>query len=305
MKKSILIFIILFSPNIFCQKGTLNTGSNIDSSRTALHSEKLDTVQVRIVNSTKEDSLVVKLLMILLPSIIVAFFSWLLSRNQSYRNTFFELLNQQKGILDNIEITIGELNEEGKIEKHATYKGIQYFEFIERKMHELYRQVMISKPSFYNDPNAQSILEAEFKKIDLTKDTSASNSKIEMEQMLKSVYDIQVENALSVHIYGFVFKKYSKELRKYFRHLFNIIKFIDQTNFLYGKQKLINFIQARMSDSELFVLFYNGLIFPKMHNYINTYNLIDNLTKETLLNADHEKFYNVKLKSNRNEINKS
>lgn len=115
------------------------------------------------------------------------------------------------------------------------------------------------------------------------------------------------ERKKSLIAYNYLFNKHINLLGHYFRHLYNILEFVEK----YAndksderKKEIINkysqFIQAQLSNSELALLFYNGLKFDNMYQKICDFNLIENLAKEELIKEGHTKFYPVKIKSKNN-----
>jgi len=104
--------------------------------------------------------------------------------------------------------------------------------------------------------------------------------------------------------YFIVFNKHINKIGHYFRHLFNILTFIEdfskkQSSPKQQKEildKYSKLVQAQLSVAELLLLFYNGLLFPKMKKAINTFNLIENLKEKNLIRNTHKEFYRVKIK---------
>jgi hypothetical protein len=104
------------------------------------------------------------------------------------------------------------------------------------------------------------------------------------------------------------FEIYHNQLGHYFRHLFHVLCFIDrnQTNELSVgglnddeigeiKQKYTfysNIVQSKLSSSEMYLLFYNGLCFPKMKALVEKYKILENLAVEDLgFHQSHASLY--------------
>lgn len=71
----------------------------------------------------------------------------------------------------------------------------------------------------------------------------------------------------------------------YIRYLYNIIKFVDTSNFDDSvKDRYITILRAQLSDAELLMLFYNALTEQgtPFKAYILKYNLLDNLPKNRI-----------------------
>ena len=117
--------------------------------------------------------------------------------------------------------------------------------------------------------------------------------------------------------YAFFFRKY-EGVGYYFRHIYQILKFIklteDEKIKLLGrkvsKQDKVNihnqfrqyaqFIQAQMSKEELCLLFYNSFTFEKAQNLIIHYDLLENLTIQNLIKKEHNCISELKLKDMNN-----
>lgn len=110
------------------------------------------------------------------------------------------------------------------------------------------------------------------------------------------------------------FDRYHNYLGHYFRLTYHILnhlctnielelgsgKNISERKYVIKKyQHYADILQSQMSSSELFLMFYNGLCFPKSKKLIERFRLLENLSKEDL--ADPEYHYNLykkfKLKS--------
>lgn len=81
----------------------------------------------------------------------------------------------------------------------------------------------------------------------------------------------------------------------YFRHLYTILKFIKQNEWL-GKNeqyKYATFVRATLSRYELVMLYYNGFFHPKMKSLMEEYCLLNNLRRELLpLCYENRRFLN-------------
>lgn len=71
----------------------------------------------------------------------------------------------------------------------------------------------------------------------------------------------------------------------YFRHLYTILKFIDQNDWLEaeGQYKYATFVRATLSRYELVMLYYNGFFHPKMKKMMEKYCMLNNLRPELLV----------------------
>lgn len=120
--------------------------------------------------------------------------------------------------------------------------------------------------------------------------------------------------------YRFIFTHYHNHIGHYFRNLYQVLTFLSirkhdyciveepdtsitvegvPSNYYSISVSIDNYaeyIQAQMSSSELFLLFYNTLCFDKMKMRIEEFELLENLCVEDLLDESHQQFYNFKLK---------
>jgi uncharacterized membrane protein len=99
----------------------------------------------------------------------------------------------------------------------------------------------------------------------------------------------ELKKSLAAHDH--LWKSYQNDLAHYYRYLYNIIRFINESDV--NKTRYIRILRAQLSDFELLVLFYNGL-FPlaaKFKEYVEFFTLFDNLPKDLLFDGCHEQFY--------------
>lgn len=70
----------------------------------------------------------------------------------------------------------------------------------------------------------------------------------------------------------------------YFRHLYTILKFITENEWLGAEKqyKYATFVRATLSRYELVMLYYNGFFHPKMKQMIERYTMLNNLRRDLL-----------------------
>ncbi|RJE71495.1 putative phage abortive infection protein [Reichenbachiella sp. MSK19-1] len=93
--------------------------------------------------------------------------------------------------------------------------------------------------------------------------------------------------------YNEFFNENVSDLGHYFRNLYHIIKFIDQSD-IENKKRYTNFVRAQLSSGELAIIFYNCLSDygnKKFKPLIERYSLLKNRDQGLLLNVDHEGEY--------------
>ncbi|RFB82347.1 hypothetical protein B5K08_32140 [Rhizobium leguminosarum bv. trifolii] len=99
------------------------------------------------------------------------------------------------------------------------------------------------------------------------------------------------EMARSKSAYSGLWNVFQKDLAHYYRFLYNLIRFVNQSKF--PKTKYMRIVRAQLSDFEMAIIFYNVATTDRARfkEYIEFYTLFDNLPKSLLLNASHESFF--------------
>jgi len=103
------------------------------------------------------------------------------------------------------------------------------------------------------------------------------------------------ESALINSAYDEFFKKYQAEIGHYYRNLYNLIKFVKESE-IENKKRYTNIVRAQLSSYELSVLFYNCIHDvgrKKFKPLIEEFELLENMDFEILINPrEHIPFYN-------------
>ncbi|MBN7816924.1 putative phage abortive infection protein [Algoriphagus pacificus] len=221
---------------------------------------------------------------------------------QQFENTFFNLLKVQQDIRHGLLQSFSNLEE-------PNYDSLEldFFEALENDLKSVYKKItkIISQKNRSNSYVVQNIQKL-----------------MESEEVDRIEY-VDSEEKRARMAYYIVFNNYHNQLGHYFRHLYHILDFIDQKEEMEvvsealstfkgdyegakikidGKstegehikkryRKFINLIQAQMSSTELLLLFYNGICFPKMKRLIMKYDFLENLSENDLLNIDHRVLY--------------
>lgn len=197
-------------------------------------------------------------------------------RNQQFETTFFNLLKNQTELRKSL------INQDNEMFNREKYESIEFLDFIKERM-------IISRNSLeYHLEN----FTAE-NKIQLDKDYSDDYSKIFNEPDKKCKI-----------IYKRIYSRYNEKLSHYFRHLHHILVFLkenEQREIALGLsspetikkkyQKYANYIQAQLSGSELFLIFYDALFFNKFRKLVRYFKLIENLNINELLYKVDIEFY--------------
>ncbi len=176
---------------------------------------------------------------------------------QRFENTFFQMLSLHNEIVEGLVIN----NKDNRL---YTVKGVKdYPNAIERASK---RDVFISLMKF-------------MKKI---YDLNYKDSKYEYSENILPIYE-------------FIYKNFNGLLGHYYRNLYRIFVFLDEAELSdKEKEKYGKIIRAQFSDSELLMLFYNGLSDSgrNFEKYIERFALFDNLPRDSLLSKEsHSRFY--------------
>lgn len=213
---------------------------------------------------------------------------------QQFENTFFSLLRVQQDIRSSVERIDKRYLADGSLEV-IVHKGFTFFELLREEMVQTKRRLTDVKEK-------------------IAKGEEVKNLKLLMIQYkFDTIEDLSNEEKVSRCCYINLFNKYHTQLGHYFRNLYHLLKFLyeyESEEFVHtvtqtsniviteGLKKTIEvktrkkykiyaeFIQAQMSSSELFLLFYNAVFFSKMKEFVYHYDLIENLAQEDLLNPE-------------------
>ena len=278
-----------------------------------LSTEENKPISVIIDNIPEPESGWVEVFKIVFATVIGGLILWLFqyftqvkqNRKQEFENRINSYLEHQQYILNDIKVDVSISQGTYSPEKWNRYEGRDFFIFSRYLLREMY--------SFLLQPYAvQEFAER------LATDVITVDSLVQLHDEFPFRNELDdgeyiptkdKELQISRLLYEFYFTHYKDHIGHYFRHLYNILDYISEKKKMFGRkskepQFLADMIQARLSAAELFMLFYNGIIpgFKKMYNEITTYNVIENLAKQDLLNPDiHPDFYpECKMKSMEN-----
>lgn len=239
-------------------------------------------------------------------------------KTQQFENTFFNLLKNQNEIRLNTELKQTKYNYK-TLEYDYTYlRGYSTFEEIKTYMIQA-KQTMDN-----NISKAESAL---------AEDSNSNQASVEeylekFHRQYSFTYDELKSNPLlkSKILFKLTFNKFSNQLSHYFRNIYHILLYVkeseeqelslnltnkftgDKAAILFNNENLeekkikrkykkySQFLQAQMSSTELLLLFYNALFFPKSKKLVQYYNLVENLNLDDLLypeidNDNYLKYY--------------
>ncbi|MDK1234414.1 putative phage abortive infection protein [Cronobacter turicensis] len=110
-------------------------------------------------------------------------------------------------------------------------------------------------------------------------------------------FSLQTDIYLCAERFQKYFKRRSSNFSHYYRYLYNLFKFIDESSIDdSSKKKYANILRAQISNYELMMLYYNGISKHglKFRSYIEEYSLFDNLPVDRLISDVHVLFYDAK-----------
>ncbi len=206
---------------------------------------------------------------------------------QQFENSFFNLLRIQSDIRNELHVRSRILKKDGTRVNESTFKGKDFFNLILN--HLTFINLSFEELMYYSSPVPGTAYVNNLYLINLdygiTRDQHHKNLELTKEEKAKESYLI-------------IYNSYLNELGHYFRHLYNILIFIQDFSKNYKEERKVELmkkysklVQAQLSDSELSVLFYNGLLFPNMKVAIINHDLIENLNSNSLIEKDHIDFY--------------
>lgn len=248
----------------------------------------------------------------------------LLQRQEQFKTTFFQLLQEQREITNSLysSYEVVKLNEPTVTQKIAV-KGQQFFRmgtFVLRNLFESMEYGCYCHS--YNPEEIEQLIikyesESDYDNyLENEQDNlhSFSLSSIKKEScfcFLNDKYKITSEEFESYkrmdikQKIDFVYRRFfnvHEECGYYFRHLYRILYFVRRSedeelngveDFAVRQQiskryfELVQFVQAQMSTKELLMVFYNSFSFPKLRDLLIKYNILENLTVENLIDFSH------------------
>lgn len=228
---------------------------------------------------------------------------------QNFENTFFNMLKVHQGLKNHIAYIQSEknawcgnyLNIEGNVPKKIPYSGRQFFKLAEEEFRCFWKY---ENPEYFDITDLIAVRHKKY------------GYKLENHPKIK-VYDPAdgqfVNHSVEEHLsfitelkYPFFWDQYKYYLGDYFRNIYNILKYISESKQreLNQKKKSVkeeeeikekyknyaDILQSQLSLSELFLNFYNALMYPNMKRYIEEFDFIENLYVSNLLHPKHAEF---------------
>ena len=248
---------------------------------------------------------------------------------QQFENTFFGLLQTQKELKKDlfckVKIIIPTEHQNDYTFNYVEYNSKLFFHYIIQELHKLYQIYTRETYNIWNDNLARLQIDdlnnqaeyykqeeemfnysTEFYKVFNELNLSYTTSFYQVkEKTINATKNKESEEFICCSIYGHILLTYQEQLGHYFRHLYNIVKFLDsekEKNLAEIKNEknrkeeeavnkrfanYFSFIHSILSTSELTILFYNSMLFPKAKELYVKYGMFNNLLKTNLIKQEH------------------
>lgn len=114
--------------------------------------------------------------------------------------------------------------------------------------------------------------------------------------------DVVMHERIISEAYGKVAVQSIDDFAHYYRNLYHILRFVDQSNLIKDKERIeyIKFVRAQLSDVELVTIFYNSLTtvhlngkevaelgYPKMTRLLMKYDILQNMNPRSVIHPIH------------------
>lgn len=176
-------------------------------------------------------------------------------KQQKFENTFFQMLNLFHSIINSSEIRSGI--------RDVTHSGRDCFKYFVRELKKEENNTLQSLNSFDNLHDFNQEIR--------------DSSNLTLEE-IQNIYDV-------------VYQKHKSNLSHYFRTLYHIVKFIDESE-IKDKRKYISITRAQLSSYEQVLLYYNCIHSngnKRFKPLIEKYSLLHNIDGNELLDLNHYK----------------
>jgi len=168
----------------------------------------------------------------------------------------------------------------------------------------------LSKPQIREIKDNKSLSRSEYPELELS---DVAN----IEEALKagtSAFDNYLDSDPAMHevkiraAYKSTAETHIDEFSHYFRNLYRILKFIDDSPLVTDSEKkeYSKFVRSQLSDTELVAIFYNSLTavelsgrtqmelgYPKMTALIKKYDILQNMSPRSILHPIHQEIFNT------------
>lgn len=221
--------------------------------------------------------------------------------HERFDTTFFELLKLHMSITEKVE-TVGGRGRDAFIAFHEMLKGkdpdFYVFLALSKLGRDQVRQIIDSRQA--NKTNYPELNDADINNIQTalergvrTLENFLDNDLVMHERKIIDAYKAAAENNID-------------DFAHYFRNLYNVLKFIDQSDQIsqFEKVRYSRFVRSQLSEMELIVLFYNSISdiklsgrerlelgFPKMAKLLVKYEVLQNMNPRSTFHPLHRTIF--------------
>lgn len=256
---------------------------------------------------------------------------------QKFENTFFNLLEHQRKVLAELAISVPECSKNYKelkisfkqyVGTSALNEAINQLNIIIRLLSSphcqpyddkyfkeryddiVFRFLMDNNPEEINVDFENTIFKEEFEILSSEHEMSYFNFHYKIQAKDKHIFRHGNPEIQCKIVYAIFFEIYGQDIGHYFRNLYHILNFLQNTeietvsqnsgseltisNYSYFLQHA-KFVQAQMSSRELLMLFYNSACFANTRDLVKKYEMMDNLSADLLLDERHNDAFGLKV----------
>lgn len=245
-----------------------------------------------------------------------------LQRQEQFKSTFFQLLQEQREITNSLFTTYEGVDMKNPAKKQKIkVRGQEFFRMGAFVLQNLFESMEygrychsydpddIKEQMRYTDEYSENYYEGrdgnlysfDYKTLKEESKFCFLNDKY---KITKDEFDNYKHKTIAEKI-DFIYRRFfnvHEECGNYFRHLYRILYFVKQSeseDLEEAKDEevkqeiskryldLAQFVQAQMSTRELLMVFYNCFSFPKLKEMLIQYNILENLTVEKLIDPSH------------------
>jgi len=221
--------------------------------------------------------------------------------NERFDNTFFQLLNVHIDITQNISARGGSGRE-------AFTAFNEYLKQSDQDFHVFCALEKLSRPqvrTIIDSRNVNVQIYPELEEADVTNINESLKVGI-------GAFNNYLDETVAMHeqkikdAYTNASKQYIDHFSHYFRNLYHILKFIDESRLIEknNKNNYAKFVRAQLSDIELVVIFYNSICkielpgraemelgYPKMGKLLVKFDVLQNMNPLSLIHPIHKQIF--------------
>lgn len=221
---------------------------------------------------------------------------------ERFETTFFELLNLHMNITERVATR-------GAVGKDAF---VSFHEVLKAKDSDFHVFCALSK---INRDNIRVMIDSKFVSIEKYPELTTADVNNIQEALKIGVRSLEnyLDKTLDLHekkitnAYRSAAEENIDDFAHYFRNLYNILRFVNESDQVAENEKIryTKFLRAQLSEAELIVIFYNSICeiklpgresldlgFPKMAKLLVKYNILDNMSPRSIIHSSHSEIFN-------------